>query len=142
MTTTGSVPAAGASAGAGAVFDARLLKAQFPIFSTPREKPLVYLDSAATSQKPQAVLDAMDQYYGTCNANIHRGVYAIAEQATALYEDARRRFASFVNASPRLRAQVNVENVLDSHDYLYANGNNNITPGSPRGVRLALTTQF
>ena len=101
MTTTGSVPAAGASAGAGAVFDARLLKAQFPIFSAPREKPLVYLDSAATSQKPQAVLDAMSQYYGTCNANIHRGVYAIAEQATALYEDARRRFASFVNASPR-----------------------------------------
>ena len=101
MTTTGSVPAAGASAGAGAVFDARLLKAQFPIFSAPREKPLIYLDSAATSQKPQAVLDAMSQYYGTCNANIHRGVYAIAEQATALYEDARRRFASFVNASPR-----------------------------------------
>src|SRR6185369_14338611 len=80
---------------------ARLLKAQFPIFSAPREKPLIYLDSAATSQKPQAVLDAMSQYYGTCNANIHRGVYAIAEQATALYEDARRRFASFVNASPR-----------------------------------------
>jgi len=101
MTTTGSVPAAGPSAGAGAVFDARLLKAQFPIFSAPREKPLVYLDSAATSQKPQAVLDAMSHYYGTCNANIHRGVYAIAEQATALYEDARRRFASFVNASPR-----------------------------------------
>jgi len=101
------VQASGAAApgtGAGAsnvALDPRLLKAQFPIFSTPREKPLVYLDSAATSQKPQAVLDAMSQYYGTCNANIHRGVYAIAEQATALYEDARRRFASFVNASPR-----------------------------------------
>ena len=82
-------------------FDPRVLRAQFPIFSAPRDKPLVYLDSAATSQKPQAVLDAMDQYYATCNANIHRGVYAIAEQATALYEDARRRFAAFVNASPR-----------------------------------------
>ena len=81
--------------------DPRLLKALFPIFSSPREKPLIYLDSAATSQKPQAVLDAMDQYYMTCNANIHRGVYGIAEQATALYEDARRRFAAFVNASPR-----------------------------------------
>ena len=81
--------------------DPRVLKAQFPIFSAPRDKPLVYLDSAATSQKPQAVLDAMDDYYTTCNANIHRGVYAIAEQATALYEDARRRFAAFVNASPR-----------------------------------------
>jgi cysteine desulfurase/selenocysteine lyase len=85
----------------GEALDARLLKAQFPIFSTPRERPLVYLDSAATSQKPQAVLDAMSTYYETCNANIHRGVYAIAEQATALYEDARRRFAAFVNASPR-----------------------------------------
>jgi len=115
MTATGSTPAAGttpatriapAAPGTGAVasdtgLDPRLLKAQFPIFSTPRAKPLVYLDSAATSQKPQAVLDAMDQYYATCNANIHRGVYGIAEQATALYEDARRRFAAFVNASPR-----------------------------------------
>jgi cysteine desulfurase/selenocysteine lyase len=98
MTATGSAPAAGTSSLA---LDPRLWQAQFPIFSTPREKPLVYLDSAATSQKPQAVLDAMDQYYATCNANIHRGVYAIAEQATALYEDARRRFAAFINASPR-----------------------------------------
>jgi cysteine desulfurase/selenocysteine lyase len=98
MTATGSAPAAGTSSPA---LDPRLLKAQFPIFSTPREKPLVYLDSAATSQKPQAVLDAMDEYYATCNANIHRGVYGIAEQATALYEDARRRFAAFVNGSPR-----------------------------------------
>ena len=82
-------------------FDAHVVKAQFPIFARPRAKPLVYLDSAATSQKPRAVLDAMDRYYTTCNANIHRGVYAIAEEATALYEDARRRFATFVNASPR-----------------------------------------
>jgi cysteine desulfurase/selenocysteine lyase len=95
-----AAPGTGAAA-SGVGLDPRLLKAQFPIFSTPREKPLVYLDSAATSQKPQAVLDAMDQYYTTCNANIHRGVYGIAEQATALYEDARRRFAAFVNASPR-----------------------------------------
>ena len=74
----------------------------FPIFATPREKPLLYLDSAATSQKPRAVLDAMDRYYRTCNANIHRGVYRIAEEATTLYEDARRRVAAFVNAaSPR-----------------------------------------
>jgi len=99
-TTGGAAPGNGAAA-SHIPFDPRVLKAQFPIFSAPREKPLVYLDSAATSQKPQAVLDAMSQYYATCNANIHRGVYAIAEQATALYEDARRRFAAFVNASPR-----------------------------------------
>ncbi len=90
------------AASAGTVgFDPRRVKADFPIFATPREKPLVYLDSAATSQKPRAVLDAMTRYYTTCNANIHRGVYSIAEEATALYEDARRRFAAFVNASPR-----------------------------------------
>ena len=82
-------------------FDPRAVRAQFPLLGTSRARPLVYLDSAATSQKPQSVLDAMDRYYTTCNANIHRGVYAIAEEATALYEDARRRFARFVNASPR-----------------------------------------
>ncbi|MFM7232129.1 MAG: aminotransferase class V-fold PLP-dependent enzyme [bacterium] len=82
-------------------FDAREVRSRFPLLTEPRERPLVYLDSAATSQKPQAVLDAMDRYYRTCNANIHRGVYGIAEEATALFEDARRRFARFVNASPR-----------------------------------------
>lgn len=92
-------PVATSTAGSG--FDPRRVKADFPIFTTPREKPLIYLDSAATSQKPRAVLDAMTRYYTTCNANIHRGVYSIAEEATALYEDARRRFAAFVNASPR-----------------------------------------
>jgi cysteine desulfurase/selenocysteine lyase len=82
--------------------DARAIRAQFPIFRAPRERPLCYLDSAATSQKPDAVLEAMDRYYATCNSNIHRGIYAIAEQATAAYEDARRRVAAFVNAlSPR-----------------------------------------
>ena len=91
---TGPVPAA--------PFDPRVVRADFPIFATPREKPLVYLDSAATSQKPRVVLEAMDRYYSTCNANIHRGVYRIAEEATTLYEDARRRVATFLNAaSPR-----------------------------------------
>jgi cysteine desulfurase / selenocysteine lyase len=83
-------------------FDARAVREQFPIFREPRDKPLIYLDSAATSQKPDAVLQAMDRYYATCNANIHRGVYKIAEQATEAYEDARRRVAAFIGAnSPR-----------------------------------------
>jgi cysteine desulfurase/selenocysteine lyase len=82
--------------------DARVLRSQFPIFREARPTPLRYLDSAATSQKPDAVLKAMDRYYATCNANIHRGVYRIAEEATAAYEDARRRVAAFVGAaSPR-----------------------------------------
>ena len=66
-----------------AAFDPRVVRADFPIFSTPRPRPLRYLDSAATSQKPQAVLDAMDRYYRGFNANIHRGIYGIAEEATA-----------------------------------------------------------
>lgn len=101
-TRTGLAGAAATAAAPSASFDAARVRADFPIFATPRKVPLVYLDSAATSQKPQAVLDAMDRYYRTCNSNIHRGVYAIAEEATALFEDARRRVASFVNAaSPR-----------------------------------------
>jgi len=91
--------AAGATAHREAL-DARTIRSQFPIFRGAR--PLHYLDSAATSQKPDAVLQAMDRYYATCNANIHRGVYRIAEEATAAYEDARRRVATFINAaSPR-----------------------------------------
>jgi cysteine desulfurase/selenocysteine lyase len=85
-----------------AAFDPREVRRQFPIFRTARARPLLYLDSAATSQKPDAVLAAMDRYYATCNANIHRGIYGIAEEATAAYEDARRRVSRFVNArSPR-----------------------------------------
>jgi len=60
--------------------------------------PLVYLDSAATSQKPESVLTAMDTYYRLMNANIHRGVHTLAEEATAEYESARSRIASFIGA--------------------------------------------
>ncbi|MGH7742287.1 MAG: aminotransferase class V-fold PLP-dependent enzyme [Candidatus Eiseniibacteriota bacterium] len=91
-------PAGGATAPPQSL-DARVLRSQFPIFREPRKQPLLYLDSAATSQKPDAVLQAMDRYYATCNANIHRGVYRIAEEATAAYEDARRRVANFVGAA-------------------------------------------
>src|SRR5437879_2076192 len=75
------------------------IRNDFPILSrSVHGKPLVYLDSTATSQKPQAVLDAMDDYYRTTNANIHRGVYELSEVATDRYEKARARIARFVNA--------------------------------------------
>src|SRR5437868_9745023 len=75
------------------------VRADFPILGrTVHGKPLVYLDSTATSQKPQAVLDAMDDYYRTCNANIHRGVYEISETATRRYEEARSKIVRFINA--------------------------------------------
>jgi cysteine desulfurase/selenocysteine lyase len=74
--------------------------ADFPILAKPtsRGKRLVYLDSAASSQKPQAVIDALVHYYTTDNANIHRGVYELAERATAAFEEAREKVARFVNA--------------------------------------------
>src|SRR5437764_11100654 len=62
-------------------------------------KPLIYLDSAATSQKPAVVIDIMDDYYRRYNANPHRGVYTISEEATAAYEAARQRVAAFINAA-------------------------------------------
>src|SRR5690242_19106610 len=71
----------------------------FPILRrTVHGHPLVYLDSTATPQKPQAVLDAMDTYYTTTNANIHRGVYEMSEVATTQYEGARVRIGTFINA--------------------------------------------
>lgn len=71
-------------------------KQDFPIFTN--QKGLVYLDSAATSQKPQIVLDALNQYYNTYNANVKRGIYPIAEQATAKVEEVRQKVAKFINA--------------------------------------------
>jgi len=79
------------------------LRTDFPILGRRvNGKRLVYLDSAATAQKPQAVLDALDDYYKERNANVHRGVYTLAEEATAAYEAARAKTARFINApSPR-----------------------------------------
>jgi cysteine desulfurase/selenocysteine lyase len=80
--------------------DVARIKADFPILERQvNGKRLVYLDSAATSQKPLAVLDAMDRYYREYNANVHRGVYTIAEEATAAFEAARAKVAGFVHAS-------------------------------------------
>ncbi len=73
----------------------------FPLLAerTSRGKRLAYLDSAATSQKPQAVIDALVDYYTHDNANIHRGVYELAERATAAFERARAKVARFVGAA-------------------------------------------
>ncbi len=82
-----------------AAMDWERIRADFPILHrTVHGKPLVYLDSTATSQKPQAVLEAMDTYYRTTNANIHRGVYQLSEVATQQYEGARARIARFIGA--------------------------------------------
>ena len=73
------------------------IKKQFPIFQN--NPSLTYLDSSATSLKPQTVIDAVNQYYIEYSANIHRGIYTIAEKATQEYERARKSIATFINAS-------------------------------------------
>jgi len=85
------------------MFDVTKVRADFPILQRKiHGKPLVYLDNAATSQKPEQVIQAMDDYYRRYNANIHRGVHTLAEEATEAYEGARRRVGRFINAySPR-----------------------------------------
>jgi len=77
-------------------------RGDFPILARKvHGKPLVYLDNSATSQKPRAVLDALDHYYTRMNANVHRGLHTLSEEATNAYEDARERVARFINAPAR-----------------------------------------
>jgi len=79
--------------------DFAAIRADFPILNRRvHDRPLVYLDSGASSQKPQAVLDAMERYYETTHANVHRGVHTLSEEATAQYETARARVADFIGA--------------------------------------------
>ncbi len=81
-------------------FDVDRLRGLFPILRQKvHGKPLVYLDNAATSQKPQSVLDAMNHYYEHDNANVHRGVHVLSERATAAYEEARAKVQRFVHAN-------------------------------------------
>jgi cysteine desulfurase/selenocysteine lyase len=82
-----------------ASLDVARVRADFPILQrTVNGHPLVYLDSAATSQKPQAVLDATDTYYQQHNANVHRGVHTLGNEATDVFESARQRVAQFIDA--------------------------------------------
>jgi len=100
-------------AGAGPI-DPAAIRSDFPIFEqTVNGHRLVYLDSASSSQKPRAVIDAMSAYYETTHANVHRGVYSIAEEATRLYEDARARMARFLNA-PKTSEVVFTKNVTEA----------------------------
>lgn len=81
------------------ILDVHAIRADFPILQQERDgKRLVYLDSGATSQKPTSVIEAMDEYYRTYNANVHRGVYRLSELATARYEESRVKVQRFINA--------------------------------------------
>ena len=83
-------------------FDVEAVRRQFPVLSQrPYGKRLAFLDSGATAQKPQAVIDAVSRFYAQDNSNVHRGVYDLAERATAAFEGARKKIARYIGADPR-----------------------------------------
>jgi cysteine desulfurase / selenocysteine lyase len=110
--------------------DAQKLRADFPILAQEiNGKPLAYLDSAVTSQKPRQVLDAMTNFYETAYANVHRGVYSLAERATEGFEGAREKVARFVNA-PSSRELIFTRNATEGLNLVaYAWGLTNLGPG-------------
>ncbi len=116
--------------------DVAAIREDFPILGrTINGKPLVYLDSAATSQKPGAVIDTMTDYYRRYNANPHRGVYQISEEATAAYESARQRVATFINA-PSPKEIIFTRNVTEAINLVrYSWGRANVH----KGDRILLT---
>jgi cysteine desulfurase/selenocysteine lyase len=115
---------------AGAKLDADKLRADFPIFEQPiHGKPLAYLDSAVTAQKPRQMIDAMARFYETSYANVHRGVYALSERATAEFEAAREQVRAFVNA-PSAREVIFTRNATEGLNLVaYAWGLVNLGPG-------------
>jgi cysteine desulfurase/selenocysteine lyase len=107
------------------------IRRDFPILSTTTSTgaPLIYLDSASTSQKPQAVIDALDTFYGEYNANVHRGIYTIGEESTAAYERARVQVGRFVNA-PDSHEIVFTRNATEAINLVaYSWGRRNIDRG-------------
>ncbi len=106
------------------------IRSEFPIFDRiVKNKSLVYLDSAATTQKPLAVIDTVSEYYRNYNANVHRGIYVISEEATQRYEEARDKVARFINA-PAREGIVFTRNTTEAIN-LVANswGRANLKPG-------------
>src|SRR3989440_12288161 len=110
--------------------DARTLRADFPICEQEfHGKPLAFLDSAASSQKPRQMLEAMNRFYETSYANVHRGVYELAERATEGLEHARERTRAFLNASST-REIIFVRNATEALNLVaYAWGLWNLQPG-------------
>lgn len=106
------------------------VRSDFPILNRQvHGKPLTYLDSAATSQKPRQVIDAMSDYYANYNANIHRGVYTIAEEATAAYEAARKKVVTFIGAASS-KEVIFVRNTTEAINLVAQSwGRKNLRPG-------------
>jgi cysteine desulfurase/selenocysteine lyase len=113
------------------------VRGDFPILTREFDgKPLTYLDSGATSQKPQAVIDAISTYLSEHNANVHRGVYALAQEADAAYDGARSKVARFVGWDPK--TTIFTKNVTEAINLVaYSWGRANVGPGD-----AVLTTQM
>ncbi|MDK1028356.1 MAG: cysteine desulfurase [Anaerolineae bacterium] len=144
-------------------FEVKRIRADFPILDRETQPgiPVIYLDSTASSQKPIAVIEAMNVFYRRSNANIHRGVHTLAEEATALYEEAREKIAKFINA-PAAKQLIYTRNTTESinlvaHTWARANlksgdmviltemeHHSNLVPWqmlkSERGIRLEFIT--
>jgi cysteine desulfurase / selenocysteine lyase len=105
------------------------VKSDFPIFSRRFDgRPLIYLDSGATSQKPEVVIQAVADHLREHNANVHRGVYALAQEADAAYDGARKQVAAFVNAQPE--TTIFTKNVTEAINLVaYSWGRANVGPG-------------
>jgi cysteine desulfurase/selenocysteine lyase len=116
--------------GAEVKLNARALRADFPILAQEiNGKPLAYLDSAVTAQKPRQMLEAMTSFYETSYGNVHRGVYTLAERATEGFEGAREKVARLVNA-PSSRELIFTRNATESLNLVaYAWGLTNLGPG-------------
>ncbi|MFQ5804615.1 MAG: aminotransferase class V-fold PLP-dependent enzyme, partial [Candidatus Methylomirabilales bacterium] len=100
MTTPGSTTTPKVREGRLASFEVEKVRKDFPILSEKvHGKSLVYFDNAATSQKPQVVIDTVHRYLATYNANIHRGVHGLSERATEAFEDSRKKLQRFINAA-------------------------------------------
>ena len=110
--------------------DAHAVRADFPIFEQKiHGKPLAFLDSAASSQKPRQMMEAMTAFYSTSYANVHRGVYVLAERATAALEDAREKVRVLLNA-PDVREIIFVRNATEAINLVaYSWGMNNLGHG-------------
>ena len=118
--------------------DAGRIRLDFPVFEAERDgKPLAYLDSANSSQKPRQVLDAMRSFYETSYANVHRAVYELGERATAGYEGAREKVRALINA-PSAREVIFVRNGTEGLNLVaYAWGLDNLGPGD-----VVITTEL
>ncbi len=111
-------------------FDVSVVKKDFPLLSREENgEPLIYLDSAATSQKPQKVLEVVDSYYREINANVHRGAYRLAEQATTAMEDAREKVSNFIK-SDRSEEIIFTKNATESMNLVARSwGESNLNEG-------------